>query len=88
MTWRLLTTWQPGIPLYRDPDTREEQECDGVQTIRPIWELVDDLIYERAGLPDEWMRMDSAYHWWPGCDEPWFGWQTVARRQLTTAQRR
>lgn len=70
--------WKPGQPLYVDPDEREEGYP---QTVRPMWELVDDLLYERADMPDAWLHDDVAYYWWPGCDEPWFPWQTVPTKE-------
>lgn len=84
-----MTPWEPGIPLYEDPDIRYDRDQNDVQYAREMFEYINDLQYATNDLDDMWAFEARAYRWWAGQTQHTWSWQApIAKRRVKPVKRR
>lgn len=84
-----MVPWEPGIPLYEDPDIRYDRGERDLQYAREMWELIEEP-WEIVDDPDDlWMHESRASRWWGGQTSHTWSWQApIVKRRVKSGKRR
>jgi hypothetical protein len=84
-----MTRWEPGIPLYSDPDVRYDGGERDIQYAREMFEYVNDLEFVNNDPDGMWAFDSRAYRWWAGQTQHTWSWQApIAKRRVKSVRRR
>jgi len=81
--------WAPGVPLYLDPDVREDRGEEDVQYAREMWEVIEEP-WENGLDPDDelWACDSRSFRWEPSGEAPTWPWQApIAKRRTKPGKR-